>query len=286
MHARTWAAATALLLTASVTGLTAAGTAEATTPRSGHAKAAMLTVNVSSTKKGPVLDATTIRPGNTVFSMTRGNAGGSIEIMRLKAGYSISQAAADFGQLFKGDTAAIKRIDRLVVFYGGAAVPKTGASQIGFKLDKRGTYYAVNIDKNTLSTFKVAGAAQSRRLPSADGHLDMIKGNKFQAPSGLPDAGWLKQTNHTVEPHFMDFEQVKGSTTREQVRKYFDSGAKGRPSFGLPGYAGTLILSPGHTIVWQYAVPKGKYVVACFWPSKMTGMPHAMMGMWNMLNLG
>jgi hypothetical protein len=114
----------------------------------------------------------------------------------------------------------------------------------------------------------------------------MLKGNTFPAPSGLPNAGWLKQTNHAVEPHFMDFQQVKKSTTRAHVKKFFDNGAKGQPSFGLPATAGTLIVSPGHTIVWKYTLPKGKYVVACFWPSKKTGMPHALMGMWNLLSLG
>jgi hypothetical protein len=289
MHTRSKAAATALLLTASVTGLAAtSGSAQAigSHPASHARAAATLTVNVQSTKNGPVLDTTTIAPGNTVFSFTRAGAGGGIEILRLKAGYSINQAGQDFGKLFSGDVKAIRRIDKNVVFYGGAATVKGAASQIGMKLDKTGTYYAVNIDKNTLSTFQVEGAAESRSLPKADGHINMLKGNSFSHPSGLPAKGWLKQTNHATEPHFMDFQQVKGSTTRKQVKKYFDHGAKGTPSFGLPGQAGTLIVSPGHTIVWPYDLTRGKYVTACFWPSKKTGMPHALMGMWDLVHLG
>lgn len=287
MHTRSRAAATALLLTASVTGLSAtAGAAHAThtVPSTAHRAASTLTVNITSTKKGPVLDVQTVTPGNTLFSITRAGSGGSIEVLRLRAGYPLNQAFKDFQKLFSGDVKAIRRVDAGVVFYGGAPVLKGTASQIGMDLDKTGTYYAVNVDKGTLASFEVAGAAQSRSLPKPDATFNFLAGNTFGSTS-LPKSGWLKQTNHAKEPHFMDFQQVKGSTTRAQVKKYFANGAKGRPSFGLPGHAGTLIVSPGHTIRWQYSVPKGKYVVACFWPSKKTGMPHALMGMWNLEQL-
>lgn len=45
------------------------------------------------------------------------------------------------------------------------------------------------------------------------------------------------------------------------------------------------MISPGHTVVWRYAYPPGKYLEACFWPSNKTGAPHAEMGMWNYLTL-
>jgi hypothetical protein len=288
MHTRSKAAATALLLGASVTGLaTTSGSAQAMGSRSEtHARATTLTVNVPSTPSGPVLDVQTIRPGNTVFTFTRAGAGGGIEILRLRPGYSINQAGQDFGQLFSGNVKAIRRIDKFVVFYGGAQTLKGTASVIGMNLDKTGTYYAVNVDKSTLSTFKVEGSVESRSLPKASGHINWLKGNYFSHPSGLPAKGWLKQANHATEPHFLDFEKVKGSTTRKQVKKFFDNGAKGNPGFGLPDHAGTLIVSPGHTIVWQYDLTKGKYVTACFWPSKQTGMPHALMGMWDLMHLG
>ena len=31
--------------------------------------------------------------------------------------------------------------------------------------------------------------------------------------------------------------------------------------------------------------PRGKYLVACFWPDYITGMPHFFMGMWKLINL-
>jgi hypothetical protein len=45
------------------------------------------------------------------------------------------------------------------------------------------------------------------------------------------------------------------------------------------------VISPGHTIVWKYHAPKGRYLALCFYPDKDTGVPHAFMGMFALLNL-
>ena len=45
------------------------------------------------------------------------------------------------------------------------------------------------------------------------------------------------------------------------------------------------MISPGHSFVWKYGVPKGKYVVMCFMPSKVDGTPHALMGMFKLFHL-
>jgi len=45
------------------------------------------------------------------------------------------------------------------------------------------------------------------------------------------------------------------------------------------------VISPGHTMVWKYALPKGKYIIMCFWPSKTDGMPHFSMGMYKLFHL-
>jgi hypothetical protein len=78
---------------------------------------------------------------------------------------------------------------------------------------------------------------------------------------------------------------VKASTTRQQVQAYFDSGAQGQPAWALKEMAGTLVVGPGHTVLWRHDVPRGKYVEMCWWPSKDDGMPHAMMGMWALTRL-
>ena len=48
----------------------------------------------------------------------------------------------------------------------------------------------------------------------------------------------------------------------------------------------TGVVSPRHTFLWTYDLPKGKYLAQCFWPSKIDGTPHALMGMLKLLRLG
>ena len=46
------------------------------------------------------------------------------------------------------------------------------------------------------------------------------------------------------------------------------------------------MLSPGHRVAFRYHLPKGHYILTCFWPdADMGGMPHAFMGMYRQLNV-
>src|SRR3954447_6565263 len=129
MQTRIPAAATALLLTA-MAGLAAvtpdgAAQAGATHP---SARAPHLTVTIKGTKTRPKLSTHTFRPGNTVFRVERKGTGGLIQVLRLKPGYSLQKASQDFAAAFGNtpDVAAIRRIDRKVVFYGGMETPRRG----------------------------------------------------------------------------------------------------------------------------------------------------------------
>ena len=84
---------------------------------------------------------------------------------------------------------------------------------------------------------------------------------------------------------FIELDHVKASTTRKQVRRFFEHGANGNPTWALKGSGGTLVLSPGHTVYWKHRLPAGKYVEACWWPSDEDGTPHALMGMWALTRL-
>ena len=46
------------------------------------------------------------------------------------------------------------------------------------------------------------------------------------------------------------------------------------------------LVSPGQTVAMNYKLPKGDYILACFWPdASMGGMPHAFMGMYRGITL-
>jgi hypothetical protein len=108
----------------------------------------------------------------------------------------------------------------------------------------------------------------------------------FNAPASNPHRGWMKTTNNAIQPHFVNLSQVKKSTTDADVQAWL-AAPSGPPTFFKPGggEADTEVVSPGHTIVWKYHVPKGKYLSLCFYPDKDTGVPHAFMGMYALMNM-
>jgi len=288
------AATTALLLTASVTGLAAvSGTAQATTHAHTAARATnKLTVTITSTAHGPKLSLDTFSPGKTMFKVVRKNVGGTMEIVRFKHGYTIADFAADAPGLFADtpDLAAINRIDTNVEFYGGMPVAKktdpTAVFKFGLDIDKAGTYYVINVDKESFTTFQAKGAHQTRPLPSADGKLGMKGSMTFNAPASDPHRGWMKTTNNATQPHFVNLSQVKKATTDAEVQAWL-AAPSGPPTFFKPGggETDTEVVGPGHTVVWKYHVPKGKYLSLCFYPDKDTGVPHAFMGMYALLDM-
>jgi hypothetical protein len=297
MHTRSRAAATtALLLTASVTGLAAnGGSAQARTHTHTAARAASkLVVTIKENKSGITLSDSKFRPGNTIFKVAPHGKGGDMQVLRLKSGYTLVDLNNDIGPAFGGDIPSIKRIDRNVVFYGGNHMKSAGGDPTywGVKIDKAGTYYVLDVAPTTpiLTTFKAKGDHQKRSLPAKDGWINMATAsdgvtNVFRTGKNDATSGWMSSTNHAKEPHFVDLAHVKKSTTTQQVRKCFKGTGPCNFRAADHAHASTGVISPGKTMIWSYSLTKGKFLVDCFWPSKMTGLPHALMGMFKLFHL-
>jgi|tagenome__1003787_1003787.scaffolds.fasta_scaffold20913254_1 hypothetical protein len=299
MQTRYRAAATALLLTASAGLAASGGAAEASGTHHTSARAThSLTITVKTKAGSVVLSDARFRPGNTVFKVKNAGGRGLIQVLRLKPGYTLNDAFTDFALAFPSDEstppdlAAVRRIDRNVVFYGGVETPRKSsrpANKWAVNINKAGTYYVVNLDANNLTSFKAKGDKQKRSLPAKTGWINAAPGpngtgNVFKAGKHNAARGWMSTTNSAHEPHFVDLEQVKKGTTDADVTAMF--AGTGPPVFVPHGGAvDTGVISPGHTFLWTYGVPKGRYVAMCFWPSKTNGMPHALMGMHKVMNL-
>jgi hypothetical protein len=187
--------------------------------------------------------------------------------------------------------AAINRVDDNIVFYGGmeAKKKKSATTMWATNLDKAGTYYVANLDKNSLTTLTVAGSRQKRALPHQDGFIDPKSannpsGNTFKAGKHNAAQGWMSTTNKAKEPHFVDIEQVKKGTKNSDISALFQGGPNVFKNNGA--HADTGVISPGHRFLWAYHLTKGTYGVLCFWPGKDDGMAHAIMGMHIVTHLG
>jgi hypothetical protein len=294
MQTRHRAAATALLLTATA-GLAAAGgsSAQAAGTHTGHRAASTLVVKIKDTGSAVSLSDSRIRPGNTIFKVApHGKGSSGLQVFRLLNGYTLTEAFTDLNAAFGGDVPSVKRVDKNIRFYGGNQMNAKGGDPTywGVKIDKTGTYYVLDVDSNALTKLKVKGTTQKRTLPAKDGWVNMAStksgGNKFVVGKNNPKSGWMSSTNHAKEPHFVDLGHVKKTTTTKKVANCF--AGSGPCNFNASDHAAAAagVISPGKTMIWSYSLTKGKYLVDCFWPSKMTGAPHAIMGMFKLFHLG
>jgi hypothetical protein len=297
MQTRYRAAATALLLTATAGMAAIGGAAQAV--GSHHAGAGALktkTITITNKTGAVKLSDDTIRPGNTIFKVKNldGKAAkGLIQVFRLRDGYTLGDAFADLPTLFSNapDVPTVNRIDDNIIFYGGMETKQNPSkvSEWAVKLGTPGTYYVANFDQQQLTTLTVKGALQKRGLPKQTGVINAAVGphgvgNAFKPGKNIATSGWMSTTNGAQEPHFVDLTQVKKGTTNADITAVFQGGPD--PSVKGGGSTGTGVISPGHRFLWSYDLPQGRYAVMCFWPSKTDGMPHAVMGMHAVFNIG
>jgi hypothetical protein len=285
MQTRYRAAATALLMTATAGMAATGGAAEASGMHHAGKAAKSLTVTIRSTGTGPKVMADKIRPGFTTFKVERKAKGnGAIQLFRLKRGYSLKDLKQDLPKITSEtvDVKAVRRIDRNVVFYGGGDVSKkTPVAKWAVDIDKAGRYYVANTFRGQFTSFLVKGKHQRRSHPTADGTINAAAGNVWKVSSALPEKGWIKTTNHATEPHFVGLDPVDQGATDQDVADWFADPTSGPPPIDpdRSSFIGTEVVSPGHTVYWKFASEGGRYIVDCFFPSKVDGMPHAFMGM-------
>jgi hypothetical protein len=229
------------------------------------------------------LSDTNVRAGRITFEATAKKGDHIFQLLKLHTGYTAQQAFTDVALAFKGDTDAIARIDKNITWLGGAEA-KPGAPgwyQINLKA---GQYAAVDQNGNGFAQFRVTGSTQKRTAQATQGTITTFSYG-FRSDGKLQAKGWIKATNRADQPHFIELQHVKTGTTRNQIAKFFAKGGNGKPPWALPGSTGLGVISPGKTVAWNLNLPKGEYVMMCFWPDLFTGMPHVAMGMFDLTTL-
>ncbi len=214
MQSRRRAVAAGLLLTASltVTSLATGGADAATGPGATHRStqvtpriAPPVTVAIAVTKNGITRSRTGFRPGWTRFDIRSAGGGGTVEVMRLRHGYTLAMLRRDFGRLFNGNVKAVRRVDHGVSFYGGSEVLRHRTASFVTHLGA-GRYLIANLDKGTLTRMRVSGRPQLRSHPHGTGRINMVHEDRFGNPGGKRHEGWMRSINRTDEPHFVDLE--------------------------------------------------------------------------------
>lgn len=206
-----------------------------------------------------------------------------LQIVRLHRGYSAKQFGSDLGKAFAGKVPAVRRVDDNVTFRGGA--PGSPGHPGRFAVDlAAGHYLLLDTEGSAHSYLDVSGKGAQHPSVAHHGYVNAL--SYGFANSRLPASGAIRVGNVSDQPHVVELQHVKASTTHRQVARFIESGARGNPPWALPGGTGTGVISPYRHMVLRYHVPAGKYVMLCYWPSDDNGMPHFMMGMWKLVRLG
>ena len=276
--------------------LTSAATAQAAQPASavrsartdrpaGHARAAMPMITAKVTKHSMSLRGIHGLHAGRVKLKVVGTGHDTVSFGSLKAGYTLSEALRDLRGFNHNDLKAIKRIYANVDALGGL-YPGQKAT-IAFP--HPGKYFALTGGGRAIppQMFTV-GSKRQTTTPHVDGKIVATDGPGWRGSTTMPASGTLMFKNAATTPvmHFVVMQRVAEGTTVDQVLELLQKDQGPDPDWVLPGSMDTDTLSAHRSMTVDYDLPPGQYVVLCFMPDpKMHGMPHALMGMIEMIHL-
>lgn len=240
-------------------------------------------VTVTMTKQTVKADVHKVQAGRTEFVAKRGDHHQhTLVVASLAKGFTIDQAGQDINAALQGNVKAVRTIDKKVHWYGGTDAPGRFVVSL-----PAGTFYLLDEDGNGLGRLTVTGRKEARTAPPSSATVfatATTQGFGFTVKGSISRHGWVAFSNNTDEPHFMEIDRVKPSTTRAYIRKHIQDNEE--PAKILGRKAETAPVGPGKSGELKLNVPKGKYLIACFWPSRDNGMPHAFMGMYKLVHIG
>jgi hypothetical protein len=226
----------------------------------------------------------TIHSGRITFKAVTGSGSHVLQIIRLHKGYTPQQAMTDVNKAFGGDLAAIKRVDTRMTWRGGA--PARPHKPGWFTVTLRpGVFYFVDQNSQASARVRVVGTVPTRPAAPHDSAITAFTYGFETTPTTLPAAGTFRFYNQADQPHFVEMQRVKDGTTARQVKAALSPTSHAQPTWLLRAGTQTGVVSPMFAQTLSYDLPAGEYLIACFWPDRFTGMPHAFMGMWKLIHL-
>jgi hypothetical protein len=241
-----------------------------------------------------------VRPGVVSFTVKgSATAGGSVVVVSLRNGGKLRQFLKDLTTASSQSSqppdviTAINDLDKIAVAYGGGDILAGQSVTDTVKLPDSGDYYLVNTPNNgasvSLATIEAHGRSVSSGNPDYSATVTLGDGtNDIITTKGeLPRHGTIRVTNHGNVIHLLQITKVADGVTDAQVQAEYDQLLAGQQPNSDPAglltpptvLVGSDAVSPGLSNRLSYSVPKGTYLLQCFVPDDMTGVPHTFMGM-------
>lgn len=256
--------------------------------------ASLPTVTVKISDKAVTLSGTGVTKSNGTYSIHAGrihfhvvSLGGdhSLLVVHVNKGYSMQQAQQDF-QNFGQTKQATQALYTGLTWRGGpeATDPKHPGDGV-IALGAASYVFGDFGDGQGQTQVNVTGKAPSQPQQSYAGTATAYVYG-WVTSRHLPAKGWVKFQNNSDQPHVMELQHVKSSTTDAEVRKFIASGQQRQPPFALKESYGTAPMSGSHVQLVHLNLPPGKYLLLCFMPDYFNyQMPHFAMGMWKLVTV-
>ncbi|KRE95145.1 hypothetical protein ASG76_05535 [Nocardioides sp. Soil774] len=253
-----------------------------------HSRAAVPTITAHITRTGVRLTGVDGLHAGRAELVVTGKGDTTVSFGTLRRGYSWTSFSHDLVAGFvKNKATAIKRIYAKTDAIGGLAPGGTGT----IVFPHPGKYFAFTFGEKGPSKPAefVVGARRRSRAPHVDGRIVAADGPGWRGSSTMPAKGTFlfKNAATTKVLHFVELQRVKEGTTVQEVLATFQGPeTQGPPPWFMPGSMQADVISQRRSMTVDYDLPPGQYVVLCFMPDpKMGGMPHALMGMIEMIHL-
>lgn len=176
---------------------------------------------------------------------------------------------------------------------GGAALTQGTETWVVLDLTP-GAWHITTLEGSTMPVaFEVTGEFPTdAATPEANVELDMFEMD-FKVASGEFAAGENVVTVHNSGEllHFMEVNQVPDGTTEEQVDALFNSYMTGTPEPDMLNEADMMPVffspdqSPDVSMTLPITLEAGSYLFVCWIPDPETGLPHAMSGMHELIEV-
>jgi hypothetical protein len=223
-----------------------------------------------------------IAPGVNTYKITTTKRSAFFQVIALASGYTVEQAQADVEGLEKNRLKALRRFEANATLLGGVTATRDKAGKLVLDLDA-GSYYALETNRGNApwTPFTVAGADTGASLPAGATLKAVDSARWAKKPASIPHAGWLRFRNRSDQNHFVVLVKLAEGKTLDDFATWIENEASGPAPVEFRAGFDSGVLSPGHDMAMKYRLPRGSYVLTCFWPdASMKGAPHAFMGMY------
>ncbi|MDH6577851.1 hypothetical protein [Kitasatospora sp. MAP5-34] len=229
-------------------------------------------------------------------------AGRQLQVIRPHLGVSIDQVLHDLADAVSNTpataAAGIRAVEGEAEALGGAFVTPQAPEEFTQEISDGPVYlldftaFLANPTEPVLKSLELCGSNGRHLAHFPHGIViqrETTAGPRFEAEDVDRANGAILVHNAAPELHEMELQPVAPGTTDAQIQAYFDAIAHGTtpppaPFTGPP--AGLSAISPDHTVLLEtHGLQPGTYVLLCFVPDDQLGIPHAFLGMHQVVQL-